>query len=218
MSHQSSARSVGGAFDALLRAMEAQLPTLASAMRPPVPFSVEWAARPGAEQILALWERTSGEARGSLGALGGLTLLGPAECEAERGNWRDLLDGEGLDALAHPEWDESSSRHPTLVRGVYWVAGWIPVLSEPMEANYLAVDLVPLEEGTPGQIILCGRDEDEKCVIAPDLATLLALLAEDCERGAWEIRTGSSRSGAFQYVAHREGRLLSVLRRRATRV
>ena len=43
------------------------------------------------------------------------------------------------------------------------------------------------------------------------------LVAADCADAAWEIRCGRSKRGDFRYVAHRDGRLLSVLRRRSQR-
>jgi cell wall assembly regulator SMI1 len=205
------------AYEALLASMRAHVPEFLHALRPPVEAAVSWAERPGAEQVLALWSQTSGEIRGAFGALGGLTLLGPIESEAERHLWDEFLDpADGIDAIADLGWDISTSAHPTKVHGVYYAAGWIPLLAEPYEANYLAVDLVPLDEGQPGQVILCGRDEDEKCVVAPDLASLLELLAEDCASGAWELRTEHTKRGDTRFVRHRHGRLLNLLRERAT--
>lgn len=215
---ESGAAKLAKAYEALLDALRAKAPELLPELRPPIDFPVEFSERAGAEQLLALWRLTSGQPRGASGAIGGLTLLGPNECQAERAKWTEFLDeGEGLDAYADLGWDVSTSAHPERVRDVYFAAGWIPVLAEPYEANYLAVDLAPLSKGVCGQIIVCGRDEDEKCVVAPDLASLLAMLAADCAAGEWEVSPTRSGAGEARTSRHRRGRLLDVLRDRASR-
>jgi cell wall assembly regulator SMI1 len=202
------------AYEALRDAIGAMFPDLLDRLRPPVAWSADWSGRPGTEGLHALWSLTSGQVDEVLGVVGGTRLLGPADSEAERGKWTELMHGEGLEAVATPDWDQSRSLDPDAVRGVYFAAGWIPVLAEPREANYLAVDLVPLEGGKPGQIVLCGRDEDEKCVVAPSLAALLHALANECRNGAWELRTARSRRGETTFMQRREGRLLSACKQR----
>jgi hypothetical protein len=82
-----------------------------------------------------------------------------------------------------------------------------------MEGNYLAVDTVPLGAGKAGQIILCGRDEEEKSVIAEDLVAVLQMLTNDAAiAGNWHLAEGTSRTGTFSYVGHTSGRLLNALR------
>lgn len=203
------------AFEALRDALGATFPDLLDRLRPPVAWTADWSERPGAEGIQALWSLTSGQADDVLGVVGGTRLLGPADSEAERSKWTELMHGEGLDAIAAPDWDRSRSLDPEAVRGVYFAAGWIPVLAEPREANYLAVDLVPLAGGRAGQIVLCGRDEDDKCVVAPSLAALLHALARDCREGAWGLSTVRSRRGETTFMQHRGGRLLSACKQRA---
>src|SRR5262249_11321540 len=159
-----------------------------------------------------------GQAESTLGALGGLRLLGALDSESERKKWEPLLTiGKGMEAVAHPPWDESTSLDPHAVRAVYFAAGWFPVLAEPLEANYLAVDLVPLSGGRPGQVVLCGRDEDEKVVVAPTLTSLFRELARECQQGVWLLRSGQSRHGLFQYMERRGGRLLTACKTRQFR-
>jgi cell wall assembly regulator SMI1 len=168
---------------------------LVEELRPPVKRSAGFLNRPGAEQLRTLWSLTSGQQPGTLGILGGLCLLGPVESQLESQKWQRLMtSGVGLQAVAQPVWDASRSLDPDAVRAVYFAAGWIPVLSEPLEANYLAVDLVPLPAGRPGQIVLCGRDEDEKCVVAPDLACLLQALAARVQRWCLAIARWESKA------------------------
>jgi cell wall assembly regulator SMI1 len=150
-----------------------------------------------------------------MGILGGLCLFGPEESAGESDKWRDLMtSGQGFQAIANPDWDASHSLDPDAVNAVYFAAGWIPLLGEPLEANYLAVDLVPLSSGVPGQVILCGRDEDHKCVVAPDLTALLKALAAECNGGAWEVVKGKSKTQDFFYMKRQGGRLLSACKAR----
>jgi cell wall assembly regulator SMI1 len=198
------------AFAEFRAALQSRHPDLVRELRPPTTFQADYLDRPGAEQLRELWALTSGQADSGLGVAGGTRLLGPQDSEVERAKWTELCtSGSGLDAVAHPTWDASESLQPDAVRGVYWAAGWIPVLSEPMEANYLAVDLVPLAGGHAGQVVLCGRDEDQKCVIAPDLATVFRTLAAECREGRWEVHTGKSGKETFRYMKRKGGRLFS---------
>ena len=208
------------AFGEFRSALTESFPKLLSEIRPAEAFELPYAGLPGCEQICALWRLTNGQPGGRdgvLGLAGGLRLLGPTESERERQGWLDMMDqGEGIHALAHPKWDCSISLDPDSVRAVYYAAAWLPVLAEPYEANYLAVDLDPLPGGRPGQVILCGRDEDEKCVVTPDLAALFHALATECKAGQWSLKRGSTGSGTdSQYLARTQGRLLTSCKERS---
>jgi cell wall assembly regulator SMI1 len=206
---------LAAAFAEFRAALGAMLPELVGELRPPVGYRADFAHHPGAADLLSLWSMTSGQGANTLGVAGGLRLLGPAESRVERERWAGLMtEGSGLQAVARPPWDRSTSLDPDAVRGAYFAAGWIPVLSEPLEANYLAVDLAPLPAGRAGQIVLCGRDEDEKCVVAPHLAALFEALAAECRDGAWTVREGRSGPRVFRYLERRGGRLLTACKLR----
>lgn len=210
--------ALASAFHDLVTALQEHVPVAAADLRPPVPFSIDAVEHPGSAELRALWTLTSGQAPTTLGAIGGLRLLGAADSEAERRKWTSLLTaGHGLEAVAHPSWDCSRSLDPEAVRAVYFAAGWIPVMAEPLEANYLAVDLVPLPRGHPGQVVLCGRDEDEKVVVAPTLASLFRVLTEECRRAAWLLRKSQSQGGSFLFIDREGGRLLTACRTLAFR-
>jgi cell wall assembly regulator SMI1 len=215
-----SETAIGPAFDELCSAIEQWQPELLDLFRPPQALTGDWLEAPGSEQLRGLWSVTGGQDRAresTLGVVGGLNLLGPVDSEAERASWTEITTlGEGLARVAADSWNTGQAVQPEQVRNVYFARGWIPVLTEPLEANYLAVDLVPMPQGRAGQIILCGRDEDDKCVVAPDLATLLVRLAADCRSGAWRVCNGKSRSGTFRYVETKNGRLLTDIRDRVS--
>jgi cell wall assembly regulator SMI1 len=205
------ATALAEAFGTLLAALESALPGCSSELRPATPLPKGLRERPGTEQLCALWDLTGGQTLDGLGIFGGLTLLGHEESEHERNQWLEMgasekwIKGEGANEVVDPAWDTSSAREPEAVRSVYFASGWLPILKEPMEGNYLAVDTVPLHAGKHGQIILCGRDEEEKCVVAEDLVSLLQMLTRDARvPGNWRLAEG--------YVAHAQGRLLNALR------
>ncbi|KAG5519285.1 hypothetical protein PMAC_001910 [Pneumocystis sp. 'macacae'] len=72
------------------------------------------------------------------------------------------------------------------VRSVYAHPGWIP-LGKDFEGNNIAIDLAPGPIGRWGQVILFGRDQDIKYVVAQSWASFLAMLADDLEEGDWTI-------------------------------
>jgi cell wall assembly regulator SMI1 len=155
-----------------------------------------------------LWSLTSGQSEDLLGVIAGLQLLGPDDSESARASWSSLMtSGVGIDAVAKPDWDQSRSRDPDSVRAAYWAAGWIPLLRQPLEGDYLAVDLVPLSKGRPGQVIVCGRDRDTKSVVAPDIAILFQLLAQDCRSDNWQLLTNERHQ---RYMTRKGGLLLSA--------
>jgi cell wall assembly regulator SMI1 len=91
----------------------------------------------------------------------------------------------------------------------YSVAAWLPILKESMEANYLGLDLAPGPGGVPGQVINFGRDEDQKVVISRSMTDLLGFIASEADSG--EFVVSSVQPGGQPILAHRRGRLISVL-------
>ncbi|GLY27903.1 SMI1/KNR4 family protein [Kineosporia sp. NBRC 101731] len=63
------------------------------------------------------------------------------------------------------------------VLGVYSSPDWIPFASDG-GGNFLAADLAPRPGGTVGQVIVIGRDEDLRRVLAPGLVELLRWCTE----------------------------------------
>ena len=61
--------------------------------------------------------------------------------------------------------DMMSSDPPGVVKPVYTNRHWIP-LTHDHGGNHVGLDFDPDDEGTPGQVIAYGRDEDEKQLLA----------------------------------------------------
>lgn len=69
---------------------------------------------------------------------------------------------------------------------VYAHPGWVPLAND-RAGNNIAVDLAPGKKGKWGQVILFGREFDRKYVVAQSWAHFLAMVADDFDRGNWEV-------------------------------
>jgi cell wall assembly regulator SMI1 len=165
-------------------------------------------------ELRQLWRIHNGEggpeAHG--GTIGGLIFLGLETSLREWSDWASLR-AETSDADMHALRTFSESVPPEAVQLEYTAAGWLPILKESMEGNYLGLDLAPGPGGLPGQVINFGRDEDRKAVISRSMSDLLGFIASEAERG--EFVVSSVQPSGQPVLAHRRGRLISVLRRLA---
>ncbi|MFI7067416.1 SMI1/KNR4 family protein [Kribbella sp. NPDC050124] len=165
-------------------------------------------------ELRQLWAIHDGEAEAepSGGTIGGLVFLGVAESLREWADWSSLRDetsDEDMQALRM----FSASVPADAIQQEYTAAGWLPILKESMEGNYLGLDLAPGPGGQPGQVINFGRDEDRKAVISRSMSDLLGFIASEAQQG--EIVVSSVEPRGLPVLAHRRGRLISVVRRLA---
>lgn len=63
---------------------------------------------------------------------------------------------------------------------------WIPIASD-FSGNYLGINLDPDTNGTYGQIINFGRDEEVKSVIANSITDLLTFISQTLQEGSYTI-------------------------------
>ncbi|MEV6268471.1 SMI1/KNR4 family protein [Kribbella sp. NPDC051936] len=166
------------------------------------------------DELRRLWLIHNGEAgrEASGGVIGGLIFLGVNESLREWREWASMreetspADMEDLRAF-------SESVPSDAVQLEYTTSGWLPMLKESMEGNYLGVDLAPGTGGRPGQVINFGRDEDRKTVVALSMSDLLGFIASEVQRG--EFILSSVQPSGDPVLVHRRGRLISVLRKLA---
>jgi cell wall assembly regulator SMI1 len=132
------------------------------------------------------------------GVIGDFVLLSPKSALAEWRSWAELRRDTSEENMANLARYCTSQPAGAIQEG-YSVAGWIPLWKERMEGNYVGVDLEPGPNGVVGQVIGFGRDEDEKRVLFWDYAAAIAWLADQ------------ALSLEDDRLAHRDGRILSVL-------
>jgi cell wall assembly regulator SMI1 len=115
---------------------------------------------------------------GAVGPFFGLYEFLPLdEAVSHYRTWLEIYEEAGEEFASLYDW--TRARAGDAVHGDYWRPGWFP-FSHDGGGNSLAVDLAPPEGGATGQIILIGRDEDERRVLARSLTDLLAEAA--CRR------------------------------------
>ncbi|CAB10812.1 Cell wall biosynthesis/cell cycle regulator smi1 [Schizosaccharomyces pombe] len=124
------------------------------------------------------------------GILFGVTLLDIEEIEEESELWRRVAQSYAEATLAGKIDQAVASRQasfpPGAVQCVYAHPGWIP-LAKDFVGNNIAIDLAPGPAGQWGQVILFGRDQDTKYVVARSWADFLAIVAYDMENGKWLV-------------------------------
>ena len=93
----------------------------------------------------------------------GLQLLPLEDVLDEWRFWRDVDEDPNTGANSRLR-ELMQSIPPGYVRREYSLRGWIPLASD-KAGNYLGVDMNPAESGSPGQVIVFGRDFDTKVVL-----------------------------------------------------
>jgi cell wall assembly regulator SMI1 len=112
------------------------------------------------------------------------------------------------------------SEPPDAVEEIYANEGWIPVSQEPLEGNYVGMDMNPGPAGKIGQVISFGRDEDEKRVLVAGLPELIEWLAKEFEAGhvmVERVKGGAKTRQAQLGVGHESGRLSAALTKAVVR-
>ena len=99
----------------------------------------------------------------SEGLFFGLQLLPLEDVLDEWRFWRDVDEDPNTGANSRLR-ELMQSIPPGYVRREYSLRGWIPLVSD-KAGNYLGVDMNPAENGSPGQVIVFGRDFDTKVVL-----------------------------------------------------
>ena len=94
----------------------------------------------------------------------------------------DLAD---LPELGEPD-DEYTSKPAGAVQQIYISPGWI-LFAHDHGGNHLGIDLPPGPQGTVGQIINFGRDENDHVVLAASMTGFLEWLVSQYEAGNFVI-------------------------------
>ncbi|MBY9081814.1 SMI1/KNR4 family protein [Paenibacillus sp. HN-1] len=137
---------------------------------------------PFPEEVKELYRIHNGQNH-RYGIVFGLYFLSLTELCRKHKDWKELIDSEGPEGLAELG-ELCTSTPPGTIKTVYANLRWIPLFYDG-SGNAVGVDLDPGEHGSIGQIINFGRDEDNKLVLAPNLAAFipryLMALADEVE-------------------------------------
>ncbi len=142
-----------------------------------------------------LYRWHDGEEDDRWGHFYGLPLLSLSQAGSEWLAWNKVLAGFDGNRYVIPGggWPQGA------VDPAYINPRWIP-LTHDGSGNHIGLDFDPWPGGRMGQIILYGRDEDVKAVLAPSLGTFLLWVAGLLERGNFRLDavTGEQRLRLFR--------------------
>jgi cell wall assembly regulator SMI1 len=129
-----------------------------------------------------LYRWHDGENDDLCGHIYGLPLLPLERVVAEHQLWTEVLEGFDGDAYAIPggSWPEGA------VDPAYINPGWLPFTHDG-GGNSIGLDLDPWPAGRVGQVIIFGRDEEVKVVLAESLGQFLDWVAGLLESGNFEL-------------------------------
>ena len=121
-----------------------------------------------------------GERWNSDGFIGGWQLLELEFIVQEAQAMRVLVERGAFDG---------NTNEPTpAIKGLWWNPRWIPIVASG-SGHFFCIDLDPGPAGQEGQIILFLHDDTDRYLVARSLRAWFARLAEDFERGLYEIVT-----------------------------
>jgi len=130
------------------------------------------------DEVRSFWSRHAGEAPRDAGLAGGFCFLSVVEAQKVMADWAGVRADMGT---AIEELDQACTSQPRgAIQRKYSSPGWVPLLRD-HEGNYIGIDLNPGPDGTPGQVINFGRDEEDKQVLFPSVVELTDWLAQELE-------------------------------------
>lgn len=97
------------------------------------------------------------------------------------------------------------------IRIQYTNSKWIPLFAD-SGGNYIGLDLDPGANGTNGQIINFGRDEDNKFVIANSLNSFLEFIKTKIQSGQCDAAITREDDGGFSFGLNPQSHLIDDLR------
>lgn len=133
-----------------------------------------------------LYKWHDGENDDRWGHIYGLPLLPLKQALADWKSWKTTLaelGGNGY-AVEGASWPEGN------IDPAYINPGWIPLTSDG-SGGHIGLDFDPWPSGRVGQVIIYGRDDDVKVVLAESLGQFLNWVAGLLESGNFRLRTAA---------------------------
>lgn len=133
-----------------------------------------------------LYRWHNGENDDRWGHIYGVPLLPLEHAAADWKAWKRTLAGFGGNRYAIPggAWPEGA------VDPAYTNPAWIPLTGDG-SSNHIGLDFDPWPGGRVGQVILFGRDEDVKVVLAESLGQFLGWVAGLLESGNFRLKAAA---------------------------
>lgn len=141
-----------------------------------------------------LYRWHDGENNDRWGHIYGLPLLPLAQAAFDWRSWvRTLAEfGGNRYAIAGGAWPEGA------VDPAYFNPGWVPLTSDG-SGGHIGLDFAPWPGGRVGQVILFGRDEDVKVVLAESLGQFLEWVLGLLESGNFRLNAAESEVVLWQF-------------------
>jgi cell wall assembly regulator SMI1 len=130
----------------------------------------------------ALYRWHDGEEDDRWGHFYGLPLVSLKRASSDWTSWNEVIAGFGGNRYMIP----AASWPKGAVDPAYANPRWIPLTLDG-SGNNIGLDFDPWPDGRVGQVILYGRDEDVKVVLAPSLVTFLEWIAGLLESGNFRL-------------------------------
>lgn len=143
---------------------------------------------------LYAWHNGQGMAVNS-GPWYGLNFLPLPRVQHECEMWRQVLKKSSPESLIELN-NTMESTPPRFVRRQYANERWIPFAYD-CGGNYLGIDLDPDDEGTFGQVINFGRDEERKIAVATSINAFIRWMLGELKAGNFNIKIESDGGKSF---------------------
>jgi cell wall assembly regulator SMI1 len=175
-------KSVNEALALYINALKSKVPEFEIELLPPDPNAKEKideiesiSGKRMPEEFRDLYLSCNGQKSDKGGLIAGVVFLSLDKVITQLRLWADIIDAQP-DPETLYEYETEFESYPTkAIRLIYARKGWIP-FSHDYGGNSFGVDLDPDVDGTVGQIINFGRDEEIKCVVASNLTEFFLLL------------------------------------------
>jgi len=117
---------------------------------------------------------------GRAGLVGGEQLLSAEQIQREWDVWRSLEE-----AVMNADCADFMASHPKgVIKPVYTNRAWVP-LTKDWGGNHIGLDFDPDGQGTVGQVIRFGRDQDTKLLVAKSFEAFVEKLVISLSESKW---------------------------------
>jgi cell wall assembly regulator SMI1 len=160
--------------------------------------------------FLALYKWRNGQSeKVNTGPWFGLNFLPLAFAQSQCEMWRSILQDSSAESLIQPAKNMKSTPNRYVLKQ-YANPNWIPFAYD-WGGNYLGIDLSPDEQGTRGQVINFGRDEERKIAVAPSITAFVDWMVAELQSGNFRIQVEEDGGRSFNTLRPQKNHFLDAL-------